>query len=213
MKRFLFFLMVIALAAAVYGQDQLPEHRFATGSWSIRGERLYQDDARAPLAKVNIRSDQSGPMIWEFNARYESGAEDGHGGFGLHVFGDSAFSGAAWGAGQSWLLWLNYDENPLNRNIQRGLSGQVYRSYSNSQMDLVASYDLNQYAQYLTDENLADPVPFRITINGDTGEVRVYDPTDLSGFFSLQLSGRLPTRGSWAALRTNGMRMSFGDGL
>jgi hypothetical protein len=152
-------------------------------------------------------------MIWEFNARYESGAEDGHGGFGLHVFEDSAFSGISWGAGQSWLLWLNYDENPLNRNIQRGLSGQVYRSNSNSQMDLVASYDLNEYAQYLTDENLADPVPFRIVINGDTGEVQVYDPTDLSSFFSLRVSGKLPLKGSWTALRTNGMRMSFGDGL
>jgi hypothetical protein len=155
-------------------------------------------------------------MVYEFNARYESGAEDGHGGFGLHVFGDSSYNSASWGSGKSYLLWLNYDEKPSNSRISSGLSAQIYRSYTNSYMELVESFPLNEYAPLLTDDNLASSVPFRIVIDGSTGEVRVYDPTDptLASYRYFYIDRRdLPLNGNWVALRTNGMRLSFALGL
>jgi hypothetical protein len=215
MKRIVFLLAAIGAASMLYAQAQLPEYRFAAGSWSFVGGRLYQNDAKAGLAKVNFRAPQSGPMLYEFNARYESGAEDGHGGFGLHVFADKVYDGPSWGSGNSYLLWLNYDENPLNSRIPRGLSAQVYRSYTNSRMELVDSIDLNEYANLLTEDKLSY-VPFRISVDGTTGEVRVYDPTDpnLSSYYYFNISGKdLPLQGNWAALRTNGIRLSFAYGL
>jgi hypothetical protein len=215
MKRGILFLLVFGAAAALFAQVNLPEHRFVSGSWNISGQRLYQNDAGSRLAKVNIRAPQSGPMVYEFAVRYESGAEDGHGGFGLHIFGDKVLNAASWGSGNSYLLWLNYDENPVDRkNIPAGLSGQVYRSYTDSRMDLVQSYDLNEYAHLLTAENLAYPVDFRIWANGNTGEVRVYDPVDSSGatYYSLNLDRKdIPLKGDWVVLRTNGIRLSFTD--
>ncbi|MDR3166340.1 MAG: hypothetical protein LBT93_00220 [Treponema sp.] len=216
MKRFVVVLLVFGLAAGLFAQVQLPEHRFASGNWNFIGNRLYQNDVKAPLAKVNIRASQTGPMVYEFNARYEEGAEDGHGGFGLHIFADAVYNGASWGSGNSYLLWLNYDENPISGDIPRGLSAQVYRSYTNSQMELVQSVDLNQYTDLLTVDNLASPVPFRIWADGNTGEVRVYDPTDpnLADYFYFYVDRKdSPLKGDWVALRTNGIKLSFALGL
>jgi hypothetical protein len=217
MKRLVFFLLISCIAVSVFAQVQLPEYRFASGSWSFAGPRLYQNDDRAPLAKVNFRVPQSGPMLYEFNARYESGAEDGHGGFGVHVFADSAYNAASWGAGKSYLLWLNYDENPLrNSGIPAGFSAQVYRSISNSSMTLVDSVDLNEFAYLITDYNLSQPVPVKLWVDGSTGEVRVYDPTDpdLNYYFYFYVDSRdVPLRGDWVSLRTNGVNLSFSLGL
>jgi hypothetical protein len=201
---------VLGLGAALFAQVDLPEHYFAAGNWALSGNRLYQNDATAGLAKMNLRSRQSGPMIYEFNARYEGGAEDGHGGFGLHIFADNVVNRASWGSGASILLWLNYDEKPINRNIPRGLSAQVYRSVSNSQMDLIQSVDLNYMANILY-QNLSDPIPFSIWADGNTGEVRVYDPSDANGGYYYYFVDKkfLPLRGNWVSLRTNGMKMSF----
>jgi hypothetical protein len=207
MKKSFFVIVLAAAAVALFAQAQLPEYHFASGSWSLSGERLYQNDARARLAKINIRVPQSGPMLYEFDARYESGAEDGHGGIGLHIFADSALNRASWGAGRSYLLWLNYDERPINRDIPRGLSAQVYRSYTNSRMDLIQSVDLNRYAGLLTRENLAYPVHFRISVDGNTGEIQIDDPTAEGVYYVLNVD--LPSRGDWIALRTNGLRASF----
>jgi hypothetical protein len=216
MKRLVFFLLILGIAMSLFGQ-QVPEYRFAAGSWGFTGPRLFQNDARAPLAKVNFRVPQSGPMLYEFNARYESGAEDGHGGFGVHLFVDAAYNAASWGAGKSYLLWLNYDETPLrNSGIPAGLSAQVYRSNSNSNMNLVDSVDLNEFIYLLTNENLAQPVPVKIWMDGSTGEVRVYDPTDpaLDYYYYFYVDSKdVPLRGDWVALRTNGMKLSFGLGL
>jgi hypothetical protein len=113
-------------------------------------------------------------------------------------------------------LWLNYDENPGNSRISSGLSAQVYRSYTNSRMELVESYPLNEYAPLLTDDNLASSVPFRIVVDGSTGEVRVYDPTDpdLLSYRYFYIDRRdIPLTGNWVALRTNGIRLSFALGL
>jgi hypothetical protein len=205
--------MVLSLwgiAVSLFAQVQLPEYRFAAGNWLISGERLYQNNEKAGLAKVNIQVPQQGLMLYEFDARYESGAEDGHGGFGLHIFEDAALHSPSWGAGNSYLLWLNYDENPSNSKIPKGLSAQIYRSHTNTWMDLIESFDLNGYAQYLTAEDLAYPVHFRITADGDTGEVRVYDPVEPDIYYVVQLDKKdVPLKGQWVSLRTNGMKLSF----
>jgi hypothetical protein len=216
MKRFVFSVMVMGLAVGLFPQIQLPEHRFASGNWSIQEDRVYQKDANARLAKVNIRAPQSGSMLYDFTARYESGAEDGQGGFGLHIFADSVVNGPSWGCGNSYFLWLNYDEKPqANSGIPAGLSGQVYRSYSNTRMELLYSVDLNQYTDLLTADNLGAPISFKIWANGETGEIRIYDPTDpyLSTYYYFNVDKKdLPLKGDWVALRTNGLALSFAPG-
>jgi hypothetical protein len=210
--------MVLGVGVSLFAQvQQLPEYQFATGSgnWGFVGERLYQNDAKARLAKVNLKASQTGPMIYEFNARYEDGIEDGQGGFGFHIFANNVMNRASWGSGTSYLLWLNYDENPITKGIQKGFTAQVYRSFSNTYMEMIESYDLNEYAYLLTWENCAEQsVPGRIWVNGNTGEVRVYDPTDpyLEDYFYFYLPAR-NLRGNWVSLRTNGVKLSFGMGL
>jgi hypothetical protein len=219
MKRIVFFLCVMGITLSVtlplYAQiQQLPEYRFAAGRWGFQGERLFQNDAGARLAKVNFRVPQSGSILYEFNVSYEGGAEDGHGGAGIHVFSDSAYDGASWGCGRSYLLWLNYDENPINKAIPRGLSAQVYRSYTNSRMDLVQSVSLADYEHFLTAENMSVPIPFRIEVYGDTGTIRVYDPTDPGLYYMVTIEPRdVPLKGDWVALRTNGLTASFALGF
>jgi len=212
MKRFVLFVSVMAIAMSVFAQTKVPEYTFASGRWSFTGPRLYQNDEKAGLARANFKVPQSGPMLYEFNVRYEGGAEDGHGGLGIHIFVDSALNRASWGVGKSWLLWLNYDKKPLSKDIPAGLSGQVYRSISNSQMELIASVPFTEYEPLLTKINLASPVTFRIIADGDTGEVRVYDPTDPYNrkyFFFFIDKKDLPLKGNFVALRTSGIKLSF----
>jgi hypothetical protein len=79
-------------------------------------------------------------------------------------------------------------------------------------MDLVQSIDLNRYADLLTVDNLSAPIPFTITVDGGTGEVRVYDPTDYdqTSYFYFYVDAKdVPLRGDWAVLRTNGIKLSF----
>ncbi|MDR1445141.1 MAG: hypothetical protein LBI94_09720 [Treponema sp.] len=213
MKRLVLLLLVLAVSGVLYAQVVVPNYSVASGSWNLSGGRLYQNDEKAGLAKVNIRVPQEGAMLYEFNARYEDGAEDGHGGFGIHVFGDQVINAPSWGSGNSYLLWLNYDENPGN-SIPSGLSAQVYRSYSHSYMELVDSVDLNEYVTDVYEEDLDYPVPFKILVDGSTGEVRVYDPRDPYAYFyyDIDLKGTA-LKGEWVALRTNGVKLSFAMGL
>jgi len=222
MKRFILVLLVMGLAVSLSAQQaDLPEHHFATGSgsWAFVGERLFQNevDANARLAKVNFRIPQNGPMIYEFTVRYEDSLYKTHAGFGIHIFANGVHNYASWGSGTSYLLWLNYDENPIpGMGIPAGLSAQVYRSLSNSRMELVESIDLNHYIDYLTLENLSCAVPFRIWADGNTGEVRVYNPTDpeMRSFYYFFIGQEnLPLSGEWVTLRVNGARFSFGMGL
>ncbi|MDR2746753.1 MAG: hypothetical protein LBB77_04830 [Treponema sp.] len=216
MKRLVLLLAVAAVSTAVYAQVALPRYTVASGSWALQGNRLYQNDEKARLAKVNIPVAQEGPMLYEFNARYEAGGEDGHGGFGIHVFADRIVNAASWGSGRSYLLWLNYDEKPVDSKIPAGLSAQIYRSLTNSYMELVDSVDLNEYVETVTDEDLDYPVPFKILVDGSSGEVRVYDPTDpnLEDYLYFYINPReVPLKGEWVSLRTNGVNLSFATGL
>jgi hypothetical protein len=222
MKKLLFWMLVFAVAAGLSAQDvtvrEVPAIEYARGAgdWHFTGPRLFQDDGQARLAKVNLNLEQAGEMLYEFSARYEGGAEDGHGGFGIHIFGDSRIDNPSWGSGKSYLLWLNYDEHPISSDIPAGLSAQIYRSTSHSEMSLLYSMDLNDYLVYLDDETLFESIPFRIVANGDTGEVRVYDPTEdlASVYFVFNIDkNELPLKGDWVALRTNGAKVSFALGL
>ena len=80
-------------------------------------------------------------------------------------------------------------------------------------MDLIQSFDLNDLDHLLTLENWAyNSVPFQIWVDGDTGEVRFTDPSDFNFYYQTYL----PTRnlsGNWISLRTNGLSLSFGEGL
>jgi hypothetical protein len=216
MKRLVLLVVVLAVSTALYAQTFVPAYTVGSGSWSLSGDRLYQNDENAKLAKVNLQVPQEGPMVYEFNARYEAGGEDGHGGFGIHVFADRIINGPSWGCGNSYLLWLNYDENPQDSKIPSGLSAQVYRSYSNSYMEMIDSIDLNEYVEDVYVEDLEYSVPFKILVNGSTGEVRVYDPRDpeLADYFYYNINQRdVPLKGEWVALRTNGVNLSFAVGL
>ncbi|MDR0639521.1 MAG: hypothetical protein LBG27_11590 [Spirochaetaceae bacterium] len=222
MKKVLFWGMVFVVAAGLSAQNvtvrEVPPIEYArdAGNWQFLGPRLVQGDEGARLAKVNLSVPQENEVFYEFNARYEGGVEDGHGGFGIHILGDSRLNYPSWGSGKSYLLWLNYDEHPVSTDIPAGLSAQVYRSDSHSEMTLLYSQDLNEYLAFLDESVLSENVPFRIVANGNTGEVRVYDPTeDLESVyyvFNIDKSS-LPIKGNWIALRSNGMKVSFGLGL
>jgi hypothetical protein len=221
MKKFLFGALVFT-AAGLWAQNvtvrEVPAVEYArgAGNWHFSGPRLFQDDGQARLAKVNLNVHQEGEMLYEFNVRYEGGAEDGHGGAGIHIFADTRLDSPSWGSGNSYLLWLNYDTHPISREIPAGLSAQIYRSTSHSEMKLLYSMDLNEYLDYLDDDALQEGIPFRILANGDTGEVRVYDPTeDLeSVYFVFNIDqADLPLKGEWVSLRSNGAKVSFALGL
>lgn len=211
MKKILAVLVVVALGVPIFAQVNLPEHQFASGNWSLVGARLYQNDTKAPLAKVNIKVPQNGAMVYDFNVRYEAGAEDGHAGFGIHLFADKVHTGKSWGNGNSYLLWLNYDEKPLSKAIPKGFSAQVYKSNTNSSMDLVQSIDLNQFTYLLTPQNLMQPLPIKLYMNGNNGEVRVYDPTNPNYYYYFYINRKdVPMKGAWVSVRTNGGKFSFG---
>ncbi|MDR1904870.1 MAG: hypothetical protein LBQ88_21635 [Treponema sp.] len=225
MKRLVFLLLTLGLAASLFAQNQF-QYQPVSGTWREVGNRVYQNDAKAPLAKATIRAPQSGPMAYEFNVRYEDGIEDGHGGFGIHIYGDSVSNRASWGSGNSYLLWLNFDENPTtpgirngnpkNLTIYKGLSAQVYKSYSNSYMELLESINLDDLTYQFSLDDLKYPVPFKIEVNGNTGEVRVYDPMDpqLIDYYYFFIDKKfVPLKGNWVTVRTNSLSLSFQPGL
>jgi hypothetical protein len=217
--------VMILLSGAVFAQSQrlnpqagVPEYRVASGSWSwnaVQG-RLYQNDERATIAKVNLRIPQTNAMQYDFNVRYEGALTDTHAGFGIHLFVDDVVNTRSWGSGHSYLLWLNYDENPVSRDIPAGFSAQVYYSRSQYDMQLVESIDLNEYTEYLTPDVLLNPVSIRIVMDPISGEVRVYDPFDSERdyYFYFYVDPTLiKNNSSWVSLRTNSMKASFGMGL
>ena len=182
---------------------------FAYGKWAVVGDRLYQNDLKAGMARVDIPAPQAGLMVYKFNVRYEDGGtDDMHAGFGIHIFVDKPASGKAWGNGKSYLLWLNYDENA--KVITNGLSAQIYKSLTNSKMELVADIDLNDYTYLLTEDLLDMVIPFKMVVNGFNGDVKIYDPTDSNYVYKFNLGNKAPLTGQFISLRTNSMGISFG---
>jgi len=182
---------------------------YAYGQWDIKGDRLVQSDLNAGMARVDIPYIQNGIATYEFDVQYKNGgADDQHAGFGIHIFVDNPAPGRAWGNGKSYLIWLNYDEEA--KGISSGLSAQVYKSLSHSQMKLVADFDLNKYAPLLNAANMDIVIPVKMKVNGNTGDVKIYDPTKAGWVYEFNLGNSVPLSGNYVSLRTNSASFSFG---
>lgn len=179
------------------------------GGWVGMNGRLYQNEADNPLAKVNFQVPQSGTMEYQFNVRYQGGFQDQKGGFGIQVFVDSAFHGKSWGDGHSYLLWLNYDQNASYGGS--GFRAQVYKSASPTDMTILPNYDISLNPQILHQYATSTIVPVKIIVNGNTGNVKVYDPTTSTPYYYEFTLPTPPGTGNYVALRTNSLSVSFGD--
>ncbi len=210
MKKLLLTLVVLLFISLVpVSSVELSDLHMAYGKWILTGDRLFQQDIKAGMARIDIPAPQAGMMVYEFNIRYEDGGtDDMHAGFGIHIFVDKPSAGRAWGNGKSYLLWLNYDENA--KNITKGLSAQIYKSINHSRMDLVADIDLNEYTYLLTEDLLDMIIPIKIVVNGFNGDVKIYDPSDSSYVYKFNLGTSAPLSGQFVSLRTNSMGISFG---
>ncbi len=179
----------------------------AYGDWLVSSSDA-QSDSESSMAKASMAVPQEGTMVYEFKAAYKDGLEDGHGGFGIHVFVDEPAPGKAWGEGDSYLLWLNYDENPADSSIPSGLSAQVYKSTNNSRMDLVQSISLSAI-EPLVIGNMDQKLPVKLVIDGNTGMAKVYDPFRADYAYTFKLSSDAPLKGDYVSLRTNGVSVNF----
>jgi hypothetical protein len=209
MKRILLLVLLVSLISImpVFSLNAV-DLKFADGDWAVLGTRLYQNNLKAGMARVDIPAPQAGMMVYEFNVKYEDGAEDMHAGFGVHLFVDKPARGKAWGNGKSYLLWLNYDKNA--KGITKGLSAQIYKSVSNSKMELLADIDLNKFVHLLTAEVLDMVIPVKMVVNGFNGDVKIYDPSDSTYVYKFNLGSTEPLTGQYMSLRTNSMGISFG---
>jgi len=204
----LVFLLFVFVLAPSFGLSPA-DFKYAYGQWDISGDKLIQSDLDAGMARVDIPYPQIGIAAYNFNVQYKAGGtDDQHAGFGLHVFVDEPAPGKAWGNGNSYLIWLNYDENA--KGITKGLSAQVYKSLNHSQMELLADFDLNKYAHLLNADNSDFVIPVKMLINGITGDVKVYDPTMEGYVYSFNLGNSKPIIGNYVSLRTNSASFSFG---
>jgi len=208
------------------------------GEWGIRGGMLVQRDTDTGLARIDRMVAPpgvvpSGEFEIAFKVRYEAGgfesqaallAQQLHGGFGIHVGVENPPLGrVAWGAGNSYLLWLNLDtrvETAMDAQEYLGFRAQVYESVKNSEMalapgsniDIIAA--LNAAGISLALEDLAafttSPVQIKIRVNVDTGRITVMDPTNPTLWFYFDVDRRV-LRGDYISLRTNNLAVSFSD--
>ncbi len=203
----LFLCLALLLITPLF--SEIPSIKPSYGDWEIMGNRLYQNDLKAGMAKANLPMGQDGIVTYNFNVKYVDGIQDGMGGFGIHVFVDKPAAGKAYGEGNSYLLWLNYDEKPQSSSVPAGLSAQIYKSSSYTNMKLVQAVSLKSIepviAQYM-DKTL----PVKMEINSRTGMGKVFDPFDDSRYFVFSLGNTAPVSGDYVTLRTNSLGVSFG---
>ena len=216
MRRALVTVLLVSLfAVGVIADTVSYRHTFSTpteipqavGTWLVKSGRVYQTDESERLAKINVMAEQSGEMQYSFDVRYEGGGfDDLMGGFGLQIFVDTPYMGRSWGNGNSYLLWLNYDDEATYGST--GFQAQVYKSTSPTKMELVGEFNLNRFAIYLSSQHAGYKIPVRIKVDGTSGSVWVVDPT-LAGFgYRLELGEPLADA-SYVALRTNSLALSF----
>lgn len=217
------------------------------GDWVVRGGRMIQQDADEPIARADRMVSQSGIYELEFTIRYVDGGYDSmqdmrtgvyHAGFGIHIGVENpALGRASWGAGDSYLLWLNLDTRPETRRNHPehfGFRAQVYRSTSNSAMSLMRDASiardpvLSRYVEddYMSIDILAAlrawgvnmsvndigrylnrDVPINIRVNTRTGRVGVLDPTAPVRFYFNVDPDVLA--GNYVSLRTNNLAASY----
>lgn len=236
----IFAALVLLLPLAASAQSVIVEDGFISlgewvpghGDWLTRGGMLIQRDTDTGLARIDRPLPQDGEFEIAFTVRYEAGGFDSpedlannqlHAGFGIHVgVEDPALGMMAWGAGESYLLWLNLDTRTgTARDYPQhlGFRGQVYESESNTAMDLsdmnvdiqaalagigveMAISDLEQF--------LVTSVPMKIRVNTDTGRIMVMDPTNTSMWFWFDVDPDA-LDGDYISLRTNGLALRFFD--
>ena len=237
----LLLLLPLTLSAQVIVEDDfstLGEWVPGYGEWGIRGGMLVQRDTDTGLARIDRMVAPpgvvpSGEFEISFKIRYEAGgfesqaallAQQVHAGFGIHVGVENPPLGrVAWGAGNSYLLWLNLDSlvgTAMDAPEHSGFRAQVYRSTKNSEMALEEAYNidilaaLNAYGITLYQEDLsrflASPAQIKIRVNFDTGRVMVMDPTNPTLWFYFDVD-RSVLRGNYVSLRTNSLAASFSD--
>jgi len=207
------------------------------GEWGIRGGMLVQRDTGTGLARIDRMVSPtpvtSGEYEVSFKVRYEAGgfesqaalmAQQLHAGFGIMIGVENPPLGrVAWGAGNSYLLWLNLDtktETAMNAREHLGFRAQVYHSTKNSEMTLMPAYNVDILAAlnaYGISMSLADlqqflsaPVQIKIRVNFGTGRVMVMDPTNPTLWFYFDLDPSV-LRGNYVSLRTNELAVSFSD--
>ena len=231
----LLMLLPLAVSAQVIVDDDftsLGEWVPGYGEWGIRGGMLVQRDTKTGLARVDRMLPQRGEIEISFKVRYEAGGFEDvvalrtgqvHAGFGIHVGVENPPLGrVAWGAGNSYLLWLNLDtraQTLAETPEHFGFRGQVYRSTTNSVMDLTP-YNVDIQAELANagiDMAIADMeqflgllMPMKIRVNYDTGRVMVMDPTNPSLWFWFDVDPSI-LRGNYVSLRTNSLAVSFAD--
>lgn len=217
------------------------------GDWVARGGRLVQQDENALLARADRMVDQRGVYELEFTIRYVDGGykseadmrnEVYHAGFGIQVGVENpALGRSSWGAGESYLLWLNLDTRPetmRNAPEHYGFRAQVYESTSNNSMELARDSRLSRdpvlsryvVGDYMSIDIIAAlrawgvnltvndigryldvDVPINIRVNTRTGEIGVLDPTAPVRFYFDVDPDILA--GNYMSLRTNSLAASY----
>ena len=237
----LIFAALLMLLPFALGAQVLVDDDFETigdwvpgyGEWGIRGGLLIQRDTATGLARIDRMVPQDGEIEIAFVVRYEAGGfEDQmalatgqlHAGFGIHVGVENPPLGRiAWGAGDSYLLWLNLDTradtmaDAMDEHF--GFRGQVYESTSNASMSLtplnvdiqaaLATIGINLGIQDL-ERFLGSQIQMKIRVNYDTGRVMVQDPTAPSTWFYFDVDPGV-LAGNYVSFRTNSLALSFGD--
>jgi hypothetical protein len=200
--------VMLLLPLGLFAAD---DYGFTYGDWKIDGNRIYQNDIKTGIAKAWLVYPQKGLVEYNFNVRYEKGfMDDGHAGFGLHIFVDKPAKGFSWGEGKSYLLWLNYDKNHSSKDNPAGLSAQVYKSSSNSTMKLLQSVSLSSLEKVVMNYPAGTKVPIKVVADGRTGIVKIYDPVTAGLFYTIKLDNTMALTGNYVTLRTNSGAFSFG---
>lgn len=254
MKKFVLTVAILLMAVSLVSAQQVNDSFSSMGSWrpgygdwSIQNGRLVQSNAQTGLARIDRRVSQSGTYELEFTIRYVDGGYKSqadlsrgqyHAGFGIHVGVENpALGKMAWGAGESYLLWLNLDtreDTRRNHPEHYGFRAQVYESESNSRMSLARSSLVRQNADlrrvterdYVSIDIIAAlrnmgidlsvndlmrfldrDVPINIRVNTRSGEIGVLDPTAPVRFWFPVEPAVL--QGNYFSLRTNGLAASF----
>lgn len=191
------------------------------GTWSANGA-LVQSDTKTGLAMINRKLPQSGSYQLEYTATYLAGGYANaaaaamgkyHGGFGIHIGIDKPATSVSWGNGESYLLWFNLDTEVPESSPYYGLRAQVYKSSSNSVMNLMDDYNAEILPQDVVEANLdylSVPLTVTMIVDTESGEVQVFDPTQEDTYYSVYLDPAI-LKGSYVSFRTNTLSMSFDD--
>jgi hypothetical protein len=105
-----------------------------SGSWSVSGGNLMQNDAESKFAKFAVPVSQTrSELLYVLEGR---STNSGWQGYGLHFLASDSKQGAGWGYGTSYLVWITRDQDHF-RNEKTYV--QLYRSMSDSEMIEIAS--------------------------------------------------------------------------